>query len=111
MLVHCAVGKDRTGVVCALLLGLAGVPRERIAADYAESAANLAPLLDEWLAEASDDAERALRRRLASAPAEAMLDVLDELERRHGSVERYLLDAGATERELALARARLLGEH
>jgi protein tyrosine/serine phosphatase len=33
-IVHCAAGKDRTGVVCALALAVAGVPREAIIADY-----------------------------------------------------------------------------
>ena len=35
---HCTAGKDRTGVLAALLLGIAGVPRERIVEDYALSA-------------------------------------------------------------------------
>ena len=35
---HCAGGKDRTGVISALLLGIAGVPDEVIAEDYALSA-------------------------------------------------------------------------
>ena len=33
-LIHCTVGKDRTGVICALILMLAGVKDEDIAADY-----------------------------------------------------------------------------
>lgn len=37
MLVHCTAGKDRTGVVVALLLDLLGVPRDVIALDYAKS--------------------------------------------------------------------------
>lgn len=41
-LFHCAVGKDRTGVVSALLLGVAGVPHATIAEDYALSAGYLA---------------------------------------------------------------------
>ena len=37
-IVHCAAGKDRTGVVCALSMAVAGVPHEEIVADYALSA-------------------------------------------------------------------------
>ena len=37
-LFHCAAGKDRTGVIAALVLGLAGVPAETIAEDYALTA-------------------------------------------------------------------------
>src|SRR5690606_39936022 len=36
-IVHCAAGKDRTGVVCALALDVAGVTREAIVADYAQT--------------------------------------------------------------------------
>lgn len=34
LLVHCAAGKDRTGVTVAVLLAVAGVPREVVAANY-----------------------------------------------------------------------------
>lgn len=40
-LIHCAMGKDRTGVVVALLLSLAGVPHETIAEDFSLSEAHL----------------------------------------------------------------------
>src|SRR5690349_22902174 len=46
VLVHCHAGKDRTGLVVALLLALAGVPHQLIAEDYAASAAGLQPLFD-----------------------------------------------------------------
>jgi protein-tyrosine phosphatase len=44
-LVHCAAGKDRTGVVVALALSVAGVPRDRIVADYVATAQRMTPLL------------------------------------------------------------------
>ncbi|MBN1836444.1 MAG: tyrosine-protein phosphatase, partial [Spirochaetales bacterium] len=46
VLFHCVVGKDRTGIVAALLLELAGVPREAVLADYAASGLFLEPLVD-----------------------------------------------------------------
>jgi len=55
VLVHCHAGKDRTGIVAALLLGLIGVPDEVIAADYALSSTCLQRELDRWLAEAAPD--------------------------------------------------------
>ena len=61
VVVHCMGGKDRTGLVSALLLRLAGVGLETIGEDYALSAANLAPLSEQWLAEAADEAEREKR--------------------------------------------------
>lgn len=44
-LVHCAAGKDRTGVVCALALEVAGVTREAIVADYAQSGERIDEIL------------------------------------------------------------------
>ena len=50
VVVHCQGGKDRTGLVAALLLRLAGVPHEDIGADYSLSRQNLSAFLDEWIA-------------------------------------------------------------
>src|SRR5919108_147698 len=52
VVVHCAGGVDRTGLVCALLLGLAGVGPREIAEDYAASERNWAPLIPAWIDEA-----------------------------------------------------------
>ncbi len=48
MIYHCAGGKDRTGVISALLLSIAGVPEEVIAEDYALSSRYL---MDRYFAE------------------------------------------------------------
>ena len=58
--------------------------------------------------EAPDDAERARRTRLSATPAAAMLDVLQELDVRHGGSRGFLLAAGATEADLDRAAGRLL---
>jgi protein-tyrosine phosphatase len=107
VLIHCMGGKDRTGLVAALLLRLAGVPVADIAADYGLSAENIKPLWQEWVEGAGDDNERELRRRLSASPADAMAQVLEELERRHGSVRSYLLEAGLSEGDLDRVLARL----
>jgi protein-tyrosine phosphatase len=107
VLVHCAGGKDRTGLVSALLLRLSGVSVADIAEDYGLSAANLEPSWSEWVAGAGDDSERALRLRLSASPAEAMALVLETLEREHGSVRDYLLDSGVSEADLDRVVARL----
>jgi protein-tyrosine phosphatase len=109
VLVHCFAGKDRTGLVCGLLLRLVGVGHEDIAADYGLSADNLVPIFESWVADAGDEEERAFRRRLGSSPPEAMARLLESLESRFGSVESYLLDAGAGPAALERAKARLLG--
>lgn len=107
VLVHCMGGKDRTGLVAALLLRLAGVSVADIAADYGLSAENIKPLWQIWVEDAGDENERELRRRLSASPAEAMAQVLETLERERGSVRRYLLDAGASVKELDHVVARL----
>jgi protein-tyrosine phosphatase len=107
VLVHCAGGVDRTGLVAALLLRVAGVPPEIVAADYAASESSWAPHVEEWIEETDDERERVKRRLLSRMPAEAMLDVLTELERRHGSAGGYLLEAGLREADLDRIRTRL----
>jgi protein-tyrosine phosphatase len=105
--IHCYAGKDRTGIVAALLLRLAGVSVSDVAADYEASEPNVVRRLAFWIDEAPDDEERALRRRHTHTPAAAMRRVLDDLEARHGSVEGYLLGAGVPAGELESVRRRL----
>jgi protein tyrosine/serine phosphatase len=108
VLVHCHAGKDRTGLLTALLLDLAGVERQSVADDYALSGTMLAQMLADWVDEAPDEPERARRARLSATPAAAMLDVLAELDARHGGSRRFLLEAGASDADLDRAVARLL---
>jgi protein-tyrosine phosphatase len=107
VVLHCAGGKDRTGLVAALLLRIAGVGIAEIAADYALSEERLRPRHEQWFAEAATDAERERLRRIAQTPAAAIVGVLEELEWRYGSVAGYLKTGGATDADLARARARL----
>jgi protein-tyrosine phosphatase len=107
VLFHCMGGKDRTGLVAALLLRSAGVDAESVADDYSRSGVNLRAMHDEWIAGAVDDDDRALRIRISATPAEAMLGVLETLDERYGGVEGYLLAAGVDERELETIRLRL----
>jgi protein-tyrosine phosphatase len=104
VLVHCNVGKDRTGVVVALLLALAGVRPETIAADYALSAEHLRPLYEARRAAGLEDT-----RREWHAPPETMLALLAHLDVAHGGASRYLAAAGLSPAELDRAHARLRG--
>jgi protein-tyrosine phosphatase len=108
VLVHCKGGKDRTGLVAALLLRLAGVPLEDIGLDYSLSRRNLGAYLDEWIDAAQDEEQRARRARISESPAESMVRVLQELERRHGDVAGYLRAAGLDDETIARARSRLV---
>jgi protein-tyrosine phosphatase len=108
VVVHCFGGKDRTGLVVALLLRLVGIDRETIGADYALSGHNLRRQTAAWVAEAEDDLDRERRTRIGTAPAAAMVEVVEELERRYGSVRAYLGAAGVERGALDRATARLV---
>ena len=107
VVIHCAGGKDRTGLLTALLLHVAGVAIAEIAADYALSEERLRPRHEQWFAEAETEEELERMKRFSQTPAESIEGVLEELERRYGSVEGYLRDVGLTADELDRARARL----
>jgi len=107
VLVHCHAGKDRTGLLVALLLGVAGVLPEAIAADYALSGPNLADALASWVEGGADAESREHRRRISLSPEQAMLDVLDGLAARYDGAAAYLRDAGLSESHLDRIRARL----
>jgi protein-tyrosine phosphatase len=109
LVIHCVGGKDRTGLLSAFLLHLAGVADDEIAADYALSEERLLPRHEAWFAAAETEEELERLRRIAQTPATSMVGVFAELGRRHGGVEGYLREAGATEEELELVRTRLRG--
>ena len=100
-------GKDRTGIVVALLLRLAGVAHDEIGRDYALSGPNLAVTLGSWLDSAPNAPERARREKLSRTPATAMTRVIAEIEQRYGSVDGYLVAAGVKPEQVERLRARL----
>jgi protein-tyrosine phosphatase len=103
VLVHCQVGRDRTGLVTAMLLSLAGVEAADIAADYALSADRLRPLYERLAHDLADDAARERLHRENASEAHWVLDLLAGLD-----VEAYLAAGGATATDLELVRSRLL---
>jgi rhodanese-related sulfurtransferase len=107
--VHCAGGRDRTGIACGMAEWLAGVEPEAIAADHALSDESWAPYNQEWLAEAPDDAERDRRRRISEPAGRTLVDVLEEIERSEG-IRNLLVDAGADEAALDRLVTRLRSE-
>ena len=109
VVVHCHGGKDRTGLVSAFLLRLAGVRIAEIAADYSVSEDRLRTRHEEWFARAADEAELERLHRISQTPASSMVDVLEELEQRYGSIAGFLRAGGATDEELGNVRARLRG--
>jgi hypothetical protein len=65
--VQCTQGKDRTGLMCMLLLGIAGASEETIIRDYAETQRGLAPVLPMMVKEM---AKSGLSKEFATAPPE-----------------------------------------
>jgi protein-tyrosine phosphatase len=108
--VHCMGGRDRTGLVTALLLRLAGASPEEVAEDYWLSEDALRENHEAWIAEASDEREARLRSVFNVAPRETMVGVLAALEERYGSVRGYLAAAGVPDADLDALAARLRGE-
>jgi protein-tyrosine phosphatase len=102
LLFHCIAGKDRTGLVAALLLTLAGATPEAIAHDYAVSAENLrAGYLERYA-----DAEPARILEALRCPEEGAHNMLSFLQRA-GGVHAYLAQIGLTAEEIARLHARL----
>ena len=107
-LVHCAIGKDRTGVTVAITLLALGVGRPAVVADYARSDASMRSVVPRFDPRITDEVLASDMR--LRAPAASMDACLDELTDVYGSVAAFLdeLDAdGSTRRRL---RARLLTE-
>jgi protein-tyrosine phosphatase len=107
--VHCMGGRDRTGLITALLLRLAGASRDAVAEDYWLSEEALREDHAQWIADAPDERETRLRSVFSIAPRETMVAVLQKLEERHGSVRDYLREAGVPDDELDALVARLRG--
>ncbi len=89
VVVHCAVGKDRTGMIVALVLSLAGVADDVIAEDYALSGECLRDEFEQFLAGVADDTERARVRERMSCHPETMLHMLAHLRAHYGDAEGY----------------------
>jgi protein-tyrosine phosphatase len=103
---HCFAGKDRTGLVAAMLLSAAGVPDDAIAADFAETDAQLARRYAEWLAAAAPERRSEMREEL-HCPPERILGVLDHLRQRWGGVHGYMEAAGMTATNIERLSAKL----
>ena len=109
-LVHCAAGKDRTGVVVAVALSLAGVRREAVVADYARSAERIDGVL------ARLQATKTYGPSLAGTSADAIRPVpdsmerfLDHVDRAYGGPHGLAMSVGVEEETVARLATRLVG--
>ena len=113
-LVHCAVGKDRTGILCALLLSALQVPQEAIMTDFLRS--SKAPSLVAMKNTVVAWARKEYGREVSEETVQALLDVeptylqaaLSRIEREYGSVAGYLAAGGVSHEVLERLRQNFL---
>jgi len=91
---HCSAGKDRTGVLAAILLALLGVGDDDIADDYALSAEAMVRKDQQWRQLAAEQGLTLPPWVLNPAPRDAMVWFLEGLRARYGSVEAFTARAG-----------------
>lgn len=108
VVVHCHGGKDRTGMVVALALSVAGVPEEEIVADYYLTQSRLADWLAEQLAAEPDASRHPEMIEFRDTRAESIVAILRHLDDRYGGPEAYLRHGGLTAADLDKLRARLV---
>lgn len=96
---HCSAGKDRTGILAALVLGFLGVPRQAIVEDYALSAEAMISLLQRLKLEYADSVEEVERYAPAviSVSPETMMRFLVSLEDRHGTFDDLARSLGVSD--------------
>ncbi|NMH97095.1 tyrosine-protein phosphatase [Pseudonocardia sp. K10HN5] len=104
-LVHCAAGKDRTGVLVALVLDTVGVHREAVIADYALSAEQVEAMFRRWTTAAGTEMPDDLTPHLPRA--EVIATVLATLDQRHGGAAGWLRDNGLDDASIDRLRDRL----
>jgi len=95
---HCTAGKDRTGLISAVVLGLLGVSDEVIVADYAATQENLDAIIDRLTqTDGYRDAFDHLPPDTLHAKPATMLSLLDRLCDRYGSIRGYASDIGLSD--------------
>lgn len=101
VLFNCTAGKDRTGIVAAMMLGLAGVADDEIAGDYALTASTAATLMDR-LREAARQRglDASAAETLLSSEPDTMRTFLAHVADRHGGFAAYLSRVGVADRHV-----------
>lgn len=107
---HCAAGKDRTGILAALLLGSLGVPRAVVLGDYALTGEAMARMREWALREFPEAASRIAETPSAflAALPDALGEVLDAVVDEHGSIRRYVESIGVAPEALDALAASVL---
>lgn len=108
-LFHCTAGKDRTGVLAALVLELVGVARADVITDFSLTHDRIEPLRKRLLVDAESRGEDPQEfARLLGATPDLITPALDHLDSRYGGATAYLRGVGVPERVLERIREKLL---
>ncbi|KAL1659152.1 protein-tyrosine phosphatase-like protein [Schizophyllum commune] len=111
-LVHCTAGKDRTGLFCALVEMILGVPDDDIVNDYALTSAGIAPLFPLLFKKFQDIAVYRENwdglLKMGGSKPETMRATLAMIREDYGGAEEYLRRAGITDEEIEALRKALL---
>jgi protein-tyrosine phosphatase len=108
VLFHCFAGRDRTGIIAAILLRLAGVPDDLIVQDYAVSDERLVTRYEEWRARQNEIQRARMDQSIVEAET-TIRGTLDHLDAKHGGVDAYLLRNGLDPAIIGRLKADLLG--
>jgi hypothetical protein len=107
ILVHCTGGKDRTGVIVALIQSILGVPQELIEEDFSAS--------EDWLPEiavANGNVSVGLyEAHMHRAPTAALRDLFEYIDDKYGSVPGYLQYIGFGDEKQHALRQCVMGVH
>jgi hypothetical protein len=96
VLLHCSAGKDRTGVLVALILSILGVPVDEICQEYQLTETGLAErrkfFIERILSTGGFEGEEGLEaaHRMTGAKAQSMKETLDMIAEKYGSPEKYV---------------------
>ena len=110
VIIHCTAGKDRTGIVVAILLSILGVADEDIVADYHVTTINMAPIVDRIRAASvyRDNGLAAAPQWIFDSEPETMRAFLAELQVRYGSAEAWAIAKGLPPETVVALRDSLL---
>jgi protein-tyrosine phosphatase len=113
---NCNAGKDRTGIISALVLSVAGVDNNDIAFDYCISRAMLKPRFPElakqwanWEYLTDENGKLITNHPFLHTPKSAMEQMLQYLRSEYKSVENYLLSCGIEEKSITEIRHKMIG--
>lgn len=110
VLFHCTAGKDRTGIVAALLLSLAGVASDVILEDFALTSVAMERMRAFLPQYDSPERQAAFEKLLASDPAD-LRGLIEHLTARYGGVAAYVEQLGLSPDQIHRIRERLIQSH